>query len=73
LGLSIAGTATRALDYVDAGFSTTIPAGQISATVDIVPLADALADPNETVIFSINASPATHVVGAPDTATVTIQ
>ena len=76
LGLPInftsGGTATNFFDYQTISSQVTIPAGQTSATVTITPVADALIEPAETVVLTIDPSPTTYLVGAQNTATVTI-
>ena len=69
----IGGTASNGNDYQAIGLSVTIPAGQASTTLTITPLADGINDPNETVILTINPTPTTYLVGAQNSATVTIQ
>ena len=69
---AISGTASNGNDYAPINFSMQIPAGQSSAPVTITPFADALVEGNETVILTVTASPTTYVVGAQDSATVTI-
>ena len=51
--------------------SVTIPAGQSSATITITPVPDALAEGDETVIFTLLDNPG-YDLGTPTTATVTI-
>jgi subtilisin-like proprotein convertase family protein len=63
------GTAT-ALDYT-ANPGVTIPAGQASATITVTPLPDATDEGQETVIATIEPSPA-YVVGVPSSANATI-
>jgi hypothetical protein len=68
----IGGTATNNGDYVNLGGVMTIPAGQASATVTITPRLDGLIEPAETVILTLSADPTHYVIGAQNSATVTI-
>ena len=68
--LAIGGTACPA-DYVPFSLVVTIPANQASATFDVTPVPDGVAEGPETVIASI-ANPTLFTVGAPSAATVTI-
>ncbi|MCC6195907.1 MAG: hypothetical protein IT518_15715 [Burkholderiales bacterium] len=72
VGYSIGGTAGSGVDYAGLTGSVIILAGQATATVAITPITDSLGEGDETVTLTINASPATYVVGAPASATVTI-
>ena len=69
---SIGGGATNFFDYQTISSQVTIPAGQASVTLTITPVADALIEPAETVVLTIDPSPTTYLVGAQNTATVTI-
>jgi hypothetical protein len=68
---TVSGTATPGADYESIPLAVEIPTGQASVSIPITPLADALAEGPETVIVTLTADPA-YVVGAADTATVTI-
>jgi hypothetical protein len=71
--VSRSGTATNGSDYTSLGgatFIVTISANETTATVVITPLPDAVAEPAETVILTVNAN-ASYIVGV-STATVTI-
>lgn len=71
--MSRSGTASNGSDYASLGggtFIVTIPANETSALVTITPLADALVEPVETVILTINPN-ASYTIGTA-TATVTI-
>jgi subtilisin-like proprotein convertase family protein len=68
--LTIGGTAGPA-DYAPLPLVVTIPANQASVTFDVTPVADGLPEGPETVIASI-ADPTLFTVGAPSSATVTI-
>lgn len=68
------GTAANGFDYQSLGGGVsvvTIPAGQVSATVTVTPVADNVVEAPETVILTLTTS-AAYVIGASDTATVTI-
>jgi hypothetical protein len=72
--VSRGGTASNGSDYGSLGganFAVTIPANQASATVTVTPIQDGVAEGPETVILTINPSPA-FIVAAPASATVTI-
>jgi hypothetical protein len=69
---AVGGTAINNGDYVNLGGVVTIPAGQASATVTITPMPDALIEPAETVILTISADATHYVIGAQNSATVTI-
>jgi hypothetical protein len=68
--VTMSGTAGNGVDY---NFITTqtIAAGQTSVVVPVVPIPDALAEGDETVIMTITAS-AAYTIGAAASATVTI-
>jgi hypothetical protein len=68
----ITGTATNGADYVSIPASVTIPAGASSATVTIAPIADNLAEGDETVVLTLAGDPS-YTPGAASSATVTIQ
>jgi len=73
--LRMSGTATAGVDYeglTGAPVSVVIPANQSTVSVFIVPIADAVADPNETAVATLVAS-AGYIVGSPDSGTVTIR
>ncbi len=69
---SMSGTAGNGSDYSELFGSVTIDAGNSSATVTVTPENDMDAEGDETVILSISAD-ATYTVGAPPSATVTIE
>jgi gliding motility-associated-like protein len=50
----ISGTATNGTDYTSLTNSYTIPVGQASVSIPIVPLTDDLAEGNETITITIN-------------------
>ena len=70
--LSISGTAVAGSHYTPLPTSVTIPAGQSSTTLQVTPVADALAQGTRTVIASI-AADFTYVRDAAETAVVGIQ
>jgi len=68
------GTATNGADYANLGGAVSlvvIPAGQLSATVTVTPVADNLVEPSESAILTLVTS-AAYQIGTPDSATVTI-
>lgn len=69
-GTAVSGS-SGAQDYAAVGLTVTIPANASEATVTIAPLADNLAEGDETVILTVNPSPG-YVVGVPGAATVAI-
>jgi len=69
--ISVGGTATSGLDYVDLGTIATIPIGQVSVTLTVTPLLDALTEGPETVVVTVQPGVA-YQPGTPNTATVTI-
>jgi hypothetical protein len=72
INYSVAGTATSGADYnALAGTITLIP-GQRSARIFVTPIADSLAEANETVIAVITPD-AAYDIGARSSATVTIR
>jgi gliding motility-associated-like protein len=50
----ISGTATNGTDYTNISTSYTIPVGEESVSIPIVPLTDAIAENNETITITIN-------------------
>jgi hypothetical protein len=68
---SRSGTANHVADYVSIGLTVTIPAGEATVVVPVVPVADNVAEGPETVIVTISAASA-YIVGTPESATVTI-
>jgi hypothetical protein len=65
--LTLSGSATNGIDYTALPASVTIPIGQSSTTVTIVPLADPLIEPEETVIVTANGGIIFGVSGGPAT------
>lgn len=72
--LAFSGTAAYGVDYsTTTGTTVTIPAGQLSATIGIFPLDDALPEGNETLIADIaSVTGGSVVIGTPSSATITI-
>ena len=72
---AVSGTATSGTDFTALTGTATIPVGSNTVSVPLAALADAVADPGETVILTLQADPAattTYHVGATTTATLTI-
>ena len=69
---AITGTATNGSDYTSIPASVTIQAGASFATVTVSPLADTLAEGDETVVLTLSGDPA-YTFGAQTSATVTIR
>ena len=69
---TVAGTATAGSDYAALPGSVVIPAGSATATIAVSPVNDTAIEVDETVVATISAS-AAYTVGAPASATVTIQ
>ncbi|HSY17071.1 MAG TPA: Calx-beta domain-containing protein [Candidatus Acidoferrales bacterium] len=69
---TVSGTADNGIDYAAITNGVTIPAGQSSATVTIVPVDDTLVEGDETVIVTLTDGNAYRVM-YPSAATVTIQ
>ena len=67
----VGGTAANVLDYSALSGVVTIPAGQISATVTVVPVDDSAFEGDETVSLTLMAD-ATYIIGVAGTATVTV-
>ncbi|NLB56710.1 MAG: hypothetical protein GX811_13295, partial [Lentisphaerae bacterium] len=68
---SLSGTATFGEDYEELSGKATIPAGQTSVDILLVPIFDHLGEGTETVIFSLEAGP--YVIGSPSVVTVEIE
>ncbi len=71
----VAGTATPGADYTSLNgnpVTVVIPANVSTVSVFVVPLADVVADPNETVTANLTTS-SSYVVGGTGTATITIR
>lgn len=72
VGYAITGTATNGTDCVSIPASVTIPIGASSATVTITPIADSIAEGDETVVLTLTGDPL-YTFGAVTSATVTIR
>ncbi len=68
---TVSGTATSGSDFVPLNGAVAVPVGARSATIDIAPLLDALLEPPETVILTLQAD-AAYDLGAPAQVTATI-
>ena len=71
VNVTLGGTATSGADYAGAVSTVTIPANATMGVATITPVADAVAEPDETVTVEI-ATGAGYIVGAPASATGTI-
>ena len=69
---AITGTATNGADYTTLPASITIPAGATSATITVTPIADDIAEGDETVVLTLTGDPL-YTISAQGSATVTIQ
>jgi hypothetical protein len=68
------GTATNGADYQSLGGGVSlvvIPAGQLTATVSVIPVPDTLVEGSETVVLTLVTN-AAYAIGASSSATVTI-
>jgi hypothetical protein len=70
--LTLSGTATNGTDYTTVGPTATIPAGQATVVVPVVPINDPDAEASETAIVTIAADALVYTIAAPASATVTI-
>lgn len=74
---ALSGTASNGIDYVTLPNSVLIPAGVGSAQITVMPIAEPLPDPPETVVLQLTGppglSPLTYLIGTPSKAVVTIQ
>jgi hypothetical protein len=68
---SVGGTATGGGDYTALMGVVTIPVGQASATIALVPIDDTRVEGSETVVVTLSANRA-YALGTSTTATVTI-
>ena len=71
VGLTVGGTATPGSDYAPLPASITIPAGQASGAVTVLPIREILIEGNETVTLTLQAG-AGFNLGTPSQGTVTI-
>lgn len=73
VAVTVGGTTQPNRDYVVVSGVVTFPAGLTTTSVPIVPLADNLVEPDETVVMTLAAGTGTtYLVGSPALATVTI-
>ena len=68
---TVAGTATSGTDYASLSGSVVIPAGSYSTTFNVIPIDDASAEPEETVIVNLSSS-ANYLLGTSNSATTSI-
>ncbi len=68
---ALGGTAEHGTDYISPGGVVTIPAGQASASIVIVPVDDAIGEPPQTVIVQLRSGPR-YLTGPEWSATATI-
>ena len=73
----LSGTASNGVDYQLLPGTVSLPAGAVQARIEVVPVDDALVEPNESVQAAITPSPVvgpmpTYVIGSPNVATITI-
>jgi hypothetical protein len=71
VSLAFSGTATSGADYQAIASSVVIPAGAASATVNVTPIDDAVAESAETVVATVQSGTG-YDVGSADSATITI-
>lgn len=69
---SVEGSATPGKDYQALPGSVTIPAGESTVMIKVIPVQDGMAEKAESVVLILNDSPL-YVVGAPAGAEVTIK
>ncbi len=67
---SVSGTATSGSDYTALPGTVTIPAGAPSAQILVEPIDDTVAEPDETVVATLE--PGAYAIAEPSSATVTI-
>ena len=71
VNFTVAGTATRGVDYAELPATATIPAGAVAVDVAVVPLDDATLEGNETVVVTLRSGPG-YILAPPTVGTVTI-
>jgi hypothetical protein len=71
VSLAFSGTATSGTDYQAIASSVVIPAGAASATVNVTPIDDAVAESAETVVATVQSGTG-YDVGSADSATITM-
>ncbi len=69
--LAASGTWSPGVDAVALPATVTIPANATSVTVDLLPIDDAVAEPGETVVLTVQPD-AAYTVGTPAAATITL-
>jgi glycine/D-amino acid oxidase-like deaminating enzyme len=70
---TLGGTAANGVDYFRLTVPVTLAVGQGSKTLTVVPIADSVADPNETVVLTVQSDAAYSIGSGQETATVTIR
>ncbi|MEO5898479.1 MAG: CARDB domain-containing protein [Vicinamibacterales bacterium] len=68
---SVSGSATPSSDYVPLSGVVTIPSGSATATIALTPLDDPYAEPDETVVVTLNAT-SDYVAATPSQAIATV-
>jgi hypothetical protein len=68
---SVSGTATNRTDYQRLRGMANIQAGRTAGSVNVKPIDDTIAEPDETVILTLSPNPS-YIIGSPSSATVTI-
>ena len=71
IAYTVSGTATAGVDYVALSGVATFAVGESTVNVTVLPIDDAVAEPDETVIVTLTAG-AAYTLGASTSATVTI-
>ncbi len=71
VALLVSGDASPGVDFTAPATPVLIPAGQVSATIDLVLLDDDTDEPDETVVLTLD-SPTNAVIGFPSTHTVAL-
>jgi subtilisin family serine protease len=69
---TVTGTASNGVDFTALPASVTLSGGVTSATLLVSPLADSVAEGNETVVLTLSSNANLYAVGSPGSATVTI-
>lgn len=69
---SVEGSATPGKDYTALPGSVTIPAGESTVIIKVIPLQDGIAEKAETLVLTLTES-SLYTVGAPASAVVTIK
>jgi len=70
--IAVTGSATAGVDYVSPGTTITFPAQTPLITVKIVPIADAVAEGNESVLVSLLPKAGAYTLGDDKSAVATI-